>query len=103
MGARIYKPARTAMQSGTAMTKRWILEFDPASARRLDPLMGWTSSDDMRSQVRLEFESKEAAIQYAEKRSIPYTVSNPKVRRPVVRQRGYAENFAHNRREAWTH
>lgn len=103
MGARIYKPARTAMQSGTAMTKRWVLEFDPASARRLDPLMGWTSSDDMRSQVRLEFESKEAAIQYAEKRSIPYTVSNPKVRRPVVRQRGYAENFAHNRREAWTH
>ena len=56
MGARIYKPARTAMQSGTAMTKRWVLEFDPASARRLDPLMGWTSSDDMRSQVRLEFE-----------------------------------------------
>ncbi len=103
MGARIYKPARTAMQSGTAMTKRWILEFDPASARRLDPLMGWTSSDDMRSQVRLEFDSKEAAIQYAEKRSIPYTVSNPKARRPVVRQRGYAENFAHNRREAWTH
>ena len=103
MGARIYKPARTAMQSGTAMTKRWILEFDPAIARRLDPLMGWTSSDDMRSQVRLEFDSKEAAIQYAEKRGIPYTVSNPKARRPVVRQRGYAENFAHNRREAWTH
>ena len=103
MVARIYKPARTAMQSGTAMTKCWILEFDPSTARRLDPLMGWTSSDDMRSQVQLKFDSKEAAIHYAEKRGIPYTVSNPKVRRPVVRERGYAENFAHNRREAWTH
>ena len=65
--------------------------------------MGWTSSDDMRSQVRLQFDSKEAAVHYAEKHNIPYTMSSPKIRRAVVRKRGYAENFAYDRREAWTH
>ena len=65
MRARIYQPARTAMQSGTAKTKMWRLEFVPASARSVDPLMGWTSSDDMNSQVRLQFDSREAAEAYA--------------------------------------
>ena len=60
MSARIYQPARTAMSSGTAKTHDWVLEFAPASAREVDPLMGWTSSDDTQSQVRLRFSSKRA-------------------------------------------
>ncbi|WP_441707736.1 NADH dehydrogenase ubiquinone Fe-S protein 4 [Hyphomicrobium sp. 2TAF46] len=59
MTARIFKPAKTAMQSGEARTKEWVLEFGPASPRDIDPLMGWTSSRDMQSQVRLEFDTKE--------------------------------------------
>ena len=62
MSARIYKPARTAMSSGTAKTREWILEFVPSSAREIEPLMGWTSSDDTQSQVKLQFETKEAAL-----------------------------------------
>ena len=65
MRARIYQPARTAMQSGTAKTHGWVLEFAPSEAREVDPLMGWTGSADTQSQVRLRFESKEAALAYA--------------------------------------
>jgi len=61
MRARIYQPAKTAMQSGTGKTHSWVLEFAPASAREVDPLMGWTSSGDMEAQVKLRFESREAA------------------------------------------
>lgn len=103
MRARIYQPARTAMQSGSAKTHHWVLEFAPASAREVDPLMGWTSSDDMSSQVRLRFDSREAAETYAQARGIDYIVTEPKVRKPVIRPGGYGENFATNRRGAWTH
>ena len=65
MVARIYKPAKTAMSSGTAKTKDWVLEFAPESAREIDPLMGWTSSGDTKAQVRLYFDSQEAAEDYA--------------------------------------
>ena len=70
MRARIYKPARNAMQSGTAKTRDWVLEYAPASAREVDPLMGWTSSGDMQSQVRLRFSTKDAALEYAEANGI---------------------------------
>ena len=103
MRARIYKPARNAMQSGTAKTRNWILEFAPESAREVDPLMGWTSSDDMQSQVRLRFDSKEAALEYARDHGIDAQVSEPKSRKPNIRPGGYGENFATNRRGAWTH
>ena len=103
MRARIYQPARNAMQSGTAKTKTWVLEYAPASARSVDPLMGWTSSDDMNSQVRLRFDSKEAALDYAKSKGIEATVSEPKKRKPNIRARGYGENFATDRRGAWTH
>ncbi len=103
MLARIYQPARSAMQSGTAKTHHWTLEFAPESARSIDPLMGWTSSRDMRGQVRLSFETREAAVEYAERHGIPYQIAEPKPRRHVVRPRGYGENFAHSRRGAWTH
>ena len=103
MRARIYQPARNAMQSGTAKTKNWVLEFAPESARNVDPLMGWTSSDDMNSQVRLRFDSKDAAVDYAKSRGIEAVVTEPKKRKPNIRSRGYGENFATDRRGAWTH
>lgn len=103
MRARIYRPARTAMSSGTANTKDWVLEFAPASARDIDPLMGWTGSSDMNSQVRLRFDSREAALDYAKEHGIDAQVFEPKTRKPNIRPRGYGENFATDRRGAWTH
>jgi NADH dehydrogenase len=103
MRARIYQPARTAMQSGQAKTHDWLLEYAPASPRAVDPLMGWTSSDDTQSQVRLRFPTREAAEAYARQKGIEYVVTEPKPRRPVIRPRGYGENFATDRKGAWTH
>ncbi len=103
MTARIYKPARNAMQSGTAKTKHWVLEYVNETGRDVDPLMGWTSSADTQSQVRLRFSSKEAALEYAQEHGIEAVVTDPKTRKPNVRPGGYGENFATNRRGAWTH
>lgn len=103
MRARIYQPAKTAMQSGTAKTTVWLLEFAPASAREVDPLMGWTSSDDTQSQVRLRFDSRAEAEAYANAKGIAYDVTEKTPRKPVIRQRGYGENFATDRKGVWTH
>jgi hypothetical protein len=103
MRARIYKPARTAMSSGSAGTRRWVLDFGQDTPRQVDPLMGWTSSSDTQAQVRLTFASKEAALEYAEEHGIDAIVIEPKKRRANVRMRGYGENFATDRRGAWTH
>ena len=101
MSARIYSPAKTAMQSGKAKTGAWILDFDPEEPRTIDPLMGYTSSGDMKSQIRLTFESKEDAIAYAEKHGIEYRVQEPKEAKR--RQISYAENFRYDRKTPWTH
>jgi NADH dehydrogenase len=103
MLARIYQPAKTAMQSGMAKTHTWVLEYAPASPREVDPLMGWTSSRDTQAQVRLRFESKEAALEYARENGIDAQVQEPKKRKPNIRPGGYGENFATGRRGAWTH
>ncbi len=103
MRARIYKPARTAMSSGTAKTKSWVLEFAPAEARKVEPLMGWTSSSDMQSQIRLEFASREEAVDYARENGIDAKVQEPQKRKPNIRDGGYGENFATARRGVWTH
>jgi NADH dehydrogenase len=103
MSARIYQPARNAMQSGQGKTKNWTLEFAPAAARKVDPLMGWTSSGDMNSQVKLTFSSKEEAVAYATSKGIAYSIQDPKERKHVIRKGGYGDNFATNRRETWTH
>ena len=103
MLARIFQPARSAMQSGQGKTKTWVLEFVPEDQRRIDPLMGWTGSGDMRSQVRLTFDTREAAIQYAEKHGIAHRVAEPKERAHILRNAGYGDNFAHGRRLPWTH
>jgi hypothetical protein len=102
MRARIYQPAKTAMQSGTAKAKGWVLEFAPASAREVDPLMGWTSSGDTQAQVKLRFDTREAAEAYAQEKGIEFDVQEPKARKPVIRPRGYGENFATDRKGAWT-
>ncbi|ARE82573.1 ETC complex I subunit conserved region [Roseovarius sp. EC-HK134] len=103
MSARIYKPARTAMQSGTGKTRHWVLEFVSETAREVDPLMGWTSNADTQTQVRLRFETKEAALQYAKEHGIDAVVQEPQARKPNIRPGGYGDNFATNRRQVWTH
>jgi ETC complex I subunit conserved region len=101
MTARIYKPARTAMQSGQANTKEWVLDYEPEQPRTIEPLMGWTSSGDMKQEVHLSFATKEEAVAFCERNGIPYQVFESK---PPPRLRiSYAENFAYPRREAWTH
>ena len=101
MIARIYKPARTAMQSGEARTKEWVLEFAPASPREFDPLMGWTSSRDMKAEVELAFDTKEEAIAYAEREGLAYQVFEPLPRRQI--RKSYADNFKFGRIGRWTH
>lgn len=103
MRARIYQPSRNAMQSGTAKTKHWILDFAPAESRQVDPLMGWTGSGDTQAQVRLRFATREEAEAYARANGIEVAVSEPHKRKPNVRPRGYGENFATDRRSPWTH
>jgi hypothetical protein len=101
MTARIYQPARTAMQSGCANTRDWLIEFEPEEPRTVEPLMGWTSSGDMKQQLRLRFDTKEEAVAYCERHGIAYQVSEPKpVERRVI---SYSDNFAFNRRDPWTH
>lgn len=101
MVARIYKPARNAMQSGVAKTKHWVLEYEPERARTVEPLMGYTSSADMRSQIRLTFETKEEAVAYAQKRGIPFLVFEP--HEAGRRRIAYSDNFAFTRAGQWTH
>jgi ETC complex I subunit-like protein len=101
MIARIFKPARTAMQSGEARTKEWVLEFAPASPREIDPLMGWTGSRDMKAEVELAFDTKEEAVAYAEREGIPYQVVEPQPRRQI--RKSYADNFKFGRIGRWTH
>lgn len=101
MIARIYQPAKNAMQSGKARTDEWVLDFEPQEPRTVESLMGWTTSGDMRSQVRLRFADRDEAVAYAERHGIPYQVSAPK---PAARQlQSYADNFAFTRRGTWTH
>lgn len=103
MRARIYQPARTAMQSGTAKTRDWVLEYVSETRREVDPLMGWTSNEDTQAQVRLRFDSKEAALAYAADKGIDAVVQEPHKRKPNIRPGGYGENFATKRRGVWTH
>ena len=102
MTARIYKPARTAMQSGTARTKAWVLEYEPEAPRVVEPLMGWTSSTDMNSQVRLRFDTKEEAIAYCEREGLAFTVI-PEAPVAKVIKKSYSDNFKFGRSSNWTH
>jgi hypothetical protein len=101
MVARIYKPARTAMQSGQAKTKEWLLVHEPEAPREVEPLMGWTSSSDMKQQLRLHFATKEEAVAYCERHGIAYRIYEPKA--PARRKIAYADNFGYRRIGQWTH
>jgi hypothetical protein len=101
MLARIYRPAKTAMQSGKAKTHEWVLEFEPASARRSDPLMGWTQTTDLAGQISLVFDTREEAVAYAQKHAIPFQLQEPKEPKRIIK--AYADNFAANRKIPWTH
>jgi hypothetical protein len=101
MRARIYQPSRTAMQSGKARSKLWVLEYEPERARQIDPLMGWTSSTDMLQQVQLEFDTAEEAVAYATKQGIPFQVFEPA--RPAPKTKAYADNFRFDRKTPWSH
>ena len=101
MTARIYRPARTAMQSGTAKTERWLLEYEPERPREIEPLMGWTSSSDMKSQLKLWFDNEADAVAYATRNGIAYRVEKPhEAKRRAV---SYSDNFKFNRVGQWTH
>ncbi len=93
MKARIFKPTKNAMQSGLKGCKKWRLEYAPEQARKIDPLMGWTGSSDMNSQIILTFDSREDAVAYAERNEIDYVVHEPHVRKK--RLKNYADVFAY--------
>ena len=101
MVARIYRPAKTAMQSGKAKTQRWVLDYEPEVAKSVEPLMGYTSSSDMKQQVRLVFATQEEAVAYAKRLGIAYRVE--KARERTVRGSAYADNFKFDRAAPWTH
>lgn len=102
MLARIFRPSKTAMQSGKAKSQDWVLEFEPREARRPDPLMGWTQTGDTASsQVRLSFETKEEAIRYADHHGIAFQLIDPKPAKRIIK--AYADNFAFSRKQPWTH
>jgi hypothetical protein len=101
MRVRIFQPAKTAMQSGRAGTRKWTLEFEPGARPELDPLMGWTTSQDTRGQIRLTFDTVEEAIAYAEKQGYAYTVQTAQAR--AMRPKSYSDNFRYDRIGRWTH
>ncbi|WP_291206899.1 ETC complex I subunit [Hyphomonas sp.] len=102
MPVRIYKPARNAMQSGKGKSDHWVLEHEAAAPRTVDPLMGWTSSNDMRQQVKLTFDSKEEAIAYCEREGLAYTVM-PEAPAGRLVKKSYSDNFKFGRSVNWTH
>ncbi|MFO1018650.1 MAG: ETC complex I subunit [Hyphomonadaceae bacterium] len=101
MLAKIYRPAKNAMQSGKATTKRWRLEFVLADAPRPDALMGWISGADPNGQVRISFDTKEAAIEFARAHGIPHQVMDAPEAKRVIKS--YSDNFSFKRREPWSH
>ena len=100
--ARIFQRPKTAMQSGTAGTGNWVLQFEPGERERNDPLMGWWGSQDTQGQVRLRFDTREEAIAFAERKGIAYEVEIPP-RPRTLKPKAYADNFRYGRTENWTH
>lgn len=91
MKARIYRPTKTAMQSGRGRTKEWVLEYEQISSRFIEPVMGWTGSDDMRQELKLRFKTAEEAVAYAKRKGLEYDLVTPN--ETVVKPKSYADNF----------
>ncbi len=94
---RIYQPAKNAMQSGRANSRKWVLEFEPQAAKEIDPLMGWTGSADPGAQVRMAFDTREDAVAFAERKGFSVRLHEPKARR--VQAKSYSDNFKFDRVE----
>jgi hypothetical protein len=92
---RVYQPPKTAMQSGRAGTAKWVVEFEPATARQVEPLMGWISGRDTRAQVRLRFDTKDEALAYATRNGHQVELEEPHARK--FKAKSYAENFRPDR------
>ncbi len=103
MTARIFRPAPSPTQSAPELSKPWLLIFERESPREIEPLMGWTSSSDMKAQIKLRFATKEEAIAYAEREGLPYRVEAPKPENASRRIASYADNFRPTRIGQWTH
>lgn len=101
MTARIFRPARNAMQSGKAKTEQWMLAYEPEAPSAVEPLMGYTSSVDMKRQIKLAFDTKEEAIAYCERNGIPFQVFEPQD--PAPKKVSYSDNFRAGRPTPWTH
>ena len=101
MTARIYRPSKSAMQSGRGKTKGWVLELSSNAKLSADPVMGWTSVNDTDGQVKLEFDTREKAIAYAKREGLDFIVEEARERKRLVKS--YAENFADDRKQPWTH
>ena len=91
--AKIYIPSKTAMQSGVGKSKKWLLEFHTRDSK-ISPLMGWESTDDTLGEVKLNFSSKEKAVEYAKKNNINYELLEPKKKEFVLKS--YSDNFTKN-------
>lgn len=98
---RIFKPAKTAMQSGRGKIRDWVMVFEAEDKQAPDPIIGWVGSSDTGRQVRLTFETQEEAVAHARKNGYTYTLREPHQRR--IKPKAYADNFAYTRREPWTH
>tara|TARA_B100000427_G_scaffold108896_1_gene90316 strand:- start:242 stop:547 length:306 start_codon:yes stop_codon:yes gene_type:complete len=101
MTIKIYKPSRSAMQSGAGKSKKWIAEYITETDTSKDYLMGWNSSTDTKTQIKLFFETKEQAIQWAKKSKYQYFVEEAKIKK--IKIKSYASNFDMNKKEPWTH
>ena len=101
MAARIYQPAKTAMQQGMAGTRDWVLEYEPEQPKLIEPLMGWTSSTETKPQVRMSFATKEEAVAFATRQGIAFRLEEPQ--KTGLRPKSYAENFKFGRLDRWTH
>ena len=98
---RIYRPAKTAMQSGRARTNAWVVEFSTAAAQRRDALMGWAGRSDTKEQIRLEFATGEDAVAYAKRHDLSFEIEPERRRR--ITKKAYADNFSFVRQTNWTH
>ena len=101
MTVKIYKPSKTAMQSGKGKTKKWLAEYISEFDTVKDSLMGWNSSIDTKSQIKIFFETKEQAISWAKKNNYQYFVEEPKTKK--IKPKSYSSNFDFKRKEPWTH
>ena len=101
MTIKIYKPSKTAMQSGFGKTKQWLAEYISSEATFKDNLMGWNSSSDTKTQIKVFFDTKEQAIQWAKINKYQYFVEEPTKRK--IKIKSYSSNFDMNRKESWTH